>query len=136
VKPLYGFITDSFPIWGMRRRPYLILAGLLGEKGHNSVCVVTGEGGGMRGWGGLSGGCNYDGAGQGEDSRGGGMRRRAYLILAGLLGESEEGGCWAGHSREDRGGGHWGEGGGITDSSTIWRMRRRSSGQASLTESE
>lgn len=33
VKPLYGFITDSFPIFGMRRRPYLILAGLLGEGG-------------------------------------------------------------------------------------------------------
>lgn len=31
VKPLYGFITDSFPILGMRRRPYLILSGLLGE---------------------------------------------------------------------------------------------------------
>jgi len=31
VKPLYGFITDSFPICGMRRRPYLILAGLTGK---------------------------------------------------------------------------------------------------------
>jgi hypothetical protein len=48
VKPLYGFITDSFPIWGMRRRPYLILAGLLGEC---AVGTFT-EGGGspvMRG---------------------------------------------------------------------------------------
>eukprot|EP00775_Hariotina_reticulata_P011919 gene11919-12063_t len=31
VKPLYGFITDSFPILGMRRRPYLIIAGLTGS---------------------------------------------------------------------------------------------------------
>ncbi|KAF6259824.1 BT1 family-domain-containing protein [Scenedesmus sp. NREL 46B-D3] len=31
VKPLYGFITDSFPIRGMRRRPYLIIAGLVGS---------------------------------------------------------------------------------------------------------
>ncbi|KAH9331023.1 hypothetical protein KI387_003131, partial [Taxus chinensis] len=30
VKPLYGFISDSFPLFGYRRRSYLILAGLLG----------------------------------------------------------------------------------------------------------
>jgi hypothetical protein len=41
VKPLYGFITDSFPIAGMRRRPYLILAGLLGKSvGFGKGCVV------------------------------------------------------------------------------------------------
>ncbi|KAI3459402.1 hypothetical protein Pfo_016065 [Paulownia fortunei] len=30
VKPLYGFISDSFPIFGYRRRSYLIISGLLG----------------------------------------------------------------------------------------------------------
>lgn len=30
VKPLFGFISDGIPILGYRRRPYLILAGLLG----------------------------------------------------------------------------------------------------------
>ncbi|XP_020579692.1 folate-biopterin transporter 1, chloroplastic isoform X2 [Phalaenopsis equestris] len=30
VKPLYGFISDSFPLFGYHRRSYLILSGLLG----------------------------------------------------------------------------------------------------------
>jgi folate/biopterin transporter len=30
VKPLFGFISDGFPLFGYRRRPYLILSGLLG----------------------------------------------------------------------------------------------------------
>jgi folate/biopterin transporter len=30
IKPLLGFISDGLPIFGYRRRPYLILAGLLG----------------------------------------------------------------------------------------------------------
>jgi folate/biopterin transporter len=30
VKPLFGFISDGLPILGYRRRPYLILSGLLG----------------------------------------------------------------------------------------------------------
>lgn len=33
VKPLYGFISDGLPILGYRRRPYLVLAGLLGACG-------------------------------------------------------------------------------------------------------
>lgn len=31
VKPLYGFISDTVPIFGMRRRPYLIACGVIGE---------------------------------------------------------------------------------------------------------
>ena len=31
VKPLYGFISDNFPIGGERRRPYLVGCGLLGS---------------------------------------------------------------------------------------------------------
>ncbi|XAR57254.1 hypothetical protein NMG60_11025322 [Bertholletia excelsa] len=30
VKPLYGFISDTFPLFGYRRRSYLFLSGLLG----------------------------------------------------------------------------------------------------------
>jgi len=30
IKPLFGFISDGLPIFGYRRRPYLILSGLLG----------------------------------------------------------------------------------------------------------
>ncbi|PKA59744.1 Folate-biopterin transporter 1, chloroplastic [Apostasia shenzhenica] len=30
IKPLYGFVSDSFPLFGYRRRSYLILSGLLG----------------------------------------------------------------------------------------------------------
>ncbi len=31
IKPLFGFISDGLPILGYRRRPYLVLAGLLGS---------------------------------------------------------------------------------------------------------
>ncbi|OKH29154.1 folate/biopterin family MFS transporter [Chroogloeocystis siderophila] len=31
VKPLFGFISDGLPILGYRRRPYLILSGILGS---------------------------------------------------------------------------------------------------------
>lgn len=30
IKPLFGFLSDGLPIFGYRRRPYLVLAGLLG----------------------------------------------------------------------------------------------------------
>lgn len=30
MKPLYGFLSDGFPLFGYRRRSYLILAGILG----------------------------------------------------------------------------------------------------------
>ncbi|MGF1539800.1 MAG: folate/biopterin family MFS transporter [Pleurocapsa sp.] len=30
IKPLFGFISDGLPLFGYRRRPYLILSGLLG----------------------------------------------------------------------------------------------------------
>ena len=31
IKPIYGFLTDSIPIFGYRRRSYLIVSGLLGS---------------------------------------------------------------------------------------------------------
>ncbi|MGB6167850.1 MAG: folate/biopterin family MFS transporter, partial [Geitlerinemataceae cyanobacterium] len=30
IKPLFGFMSDGLPILGYRRRPYLLLSGLLG----------------------------------------------------------------------------------------------------------
>lgn len=30
IKPIYGFISDTVPIFGMRRRPYLVGCGLVG----------------------------------------------------------------------------------------------------------
>ena len=32
VKPLYGFLSDTVPIFGYRRRSYLIICGLLGAE--------------------------------------------------------------------------------------------------------
>lgn len=31
VKPVYGFLSDTVPIFGYRRRSYLIICGLLGR---------------------------------------------------------------------------------------------------------
>lgn len=41
VKPLFGFISDGFPIWGYRRRPYLILSGLLGTLSWLAMATVV-----------------------------------------------------------------------------------------------
>ncbi|MDO8730691.1 MAG: MFS transporter [Candidatus Omnitrophota bacterium] len=30
IKPLYGWLSDTFPVWGYRRKSYMILSGLLG----------------------------------------------------------------------------------------------------------
>ena len=32
VKPLYGFLSDTVPIFGYRRRSYLVICGALGES--------------------------------------------------------------------------------------------------------
>ncbi|MFB2975943.1 folate/biopterin family MFS transporter [Microseira sp. BLCC-F43] len=39
VKPLFGFMSDGLPILGYRRRPYLILSGLLGSA--SWICLAT-----------------------------------------------------------------------------------------------
>lgn len=41
VKPLFGFISDGLPILGYRRRPYLILSGLLGSVAWVSLATVV-----------------------------------------------------------------------------------------------
>jgi hypothetical protein len=37
VKPLYGFASDTFPIWGYRRRSYLVLCGIIGSLAWTSM---------------------------------------------------------------------------------------------------
>ena len=39
IKPLYGFLSDSVPIWGYRRRSYLILCGALGAASWVTVSL-------------------------------------------------------------------------------------------------
>lgn len=41
VKPLFGFVSDGLPILGYRRRPYLILSGLLGTGAWISFATVV-----------------------------------------------------------------------------------------------
>jgi folate/biopterin transporter len=44
IKPLFGFISDGFPIWGYRRRPYLILSGILGTLSWLAMATVVNTG--------------------------------------------------------------------------------------------
>jgi len=37
IKPLYGFLSDGFPLFGYRRRSYLVLAGLTGFFSYSAV---------------------------------------------------------------------------------------------------
>lgn len=39
IKPVFGFISDGLPIFGYRRRPYLVLSGILGAI--SWVCLAT-----------------------------------------------------------------------------------------------
>lgn len=39
IKPLYGFISDRQPIFKLRRKPYLFIAGLLGSAGYMSLAT-------------------------------------------------------------------------------------------------
>ncbi|XP_024356686.1 folate-biopterin transporter 1, chloroplastic isoform X1 [Physcomitrium patens] len=41
IKPLYGFISDGVPLFGYRRRSYLVLCGLLGALCWGSLAVVV-----------------------------------------------------------------------------------------------
>ncbi len=41
IKPLYGFLSDGFPIFGYRRRSYLILAGLVGFLSYSALAWGT-----------------------------------------------------------------------------------------------
>lgn len=41
IKPLFGFISDGLPILGYRRRPYLVLSGVLGASSWVSLATVV-----------------------------------------------------------------------------------------------
>ncbi len=41
VKPLFGFISDGLPIFGYRRRPYLIASGILGTISWVSLATIV-----------------------------------------------------------------------------------------------
>ncbi len=41
IKPIFGFVSDGLPIFGYRRRSYLILSGLLGSAAWISLATVV-----------------------------------------------------------------------------------------------
>ncbi|MBD2606683.1 folate/biopterin family MFS transporter [Scytonema hofmannii FACHB-248] len=41
IKPVFGFISDGLPIFGYRRRPYLILSGILGAISWVSLATIV-----------------------------------------------------------------------------------------------
>ncbi|MGF1676728.1 MAG: folate/biopterin family MFS transporter [Rivularia sp. (in: cyanobacteria)] len=41
IKPLFGFFSDGFPIFGYRRRPYLILSGILGAIAWVAMATIV-----------------------------------------------------------------------------------------------
>ncbi|KAK9073852.1 hypothetical protein SSX86_006446 [Deinandra increscens subsp. villosa] len=43
IKPLYGFISDSVPLFGYRRRSYLVLSGLLGALSWSLMATFVDE---------------------------------------------------------------------------------------------
>ncbi len=41
IKPLFGFLSDGLPIFGYRRRPYLVLSGLIGTVSWVAMATVV-----------------------------------------------------------------------------------------------
>jgi folate/biopterin transporter len=41
IKPVFGFVSDGLPIFGYRRRPYLVLSGLLGSAAWISLATIV-----------------------------------------------------------------------------------------------
>ncbi|MDB9315472.1 folate/biopterin family MFS transporter [Spirulina sp. CS-785/01] len=41
IKPLFGFLSDGFPIGGYRRRPYLIVSGILGAIAWLALATIV-----------------------------------------------------------------------------------------------
>lgn len=41
IKPLFGFMSDGLPIFGYRRRPYIILSGLLGTSAWVALATIV-----------------------------------------------------------------------------------------------
>ncbi|CAI5509936.1 unnamed protein product [Closterium sp. Naga37s-1] len=43
IKPIYGFISDGIPLFGYRRRSYLVACGLLGSVAWGALALVVGD---------------------------------------------------------------------------------------------
>ena len=41
IKPVFGFISDTFPIFGQHRRPYIILCGAVGAPSCHALLLCT-----------------------------------------------------------------------------------------------
>lgn len=41
IKPVFGFISDGLPIFGYRRRPYLVLSGIVGAAAWVSLATIV-----------------------------------------------------------------------------------------------
>ncbi|MEG3895817.1 MULTISPECIES: folate/biopterin family MFS transporter [unclassified Microcoleus] len=41
IKPLFGFMSDGLPIFGYRRRPYIVLSGLLGTSAWVGLATIV-----------------------------------------------------------------------------------------------
>ncbi len=41
IKPVFGFVSDGLPIFGYRRRPYLVLSGILGAVSWVSLATIV-----------------------------------------------------------------------------------------------
>ncbi|KAM3112735.1 folate/biopterin family MFS transporter [Phormidesmis sp. 146-33] len=41
IKPLFGFVSDGLPIFGYRRRPYLVLSGFLGAASWVALATIV-----------------------------------------------------------------------------------------------
>ncbi|MEK0191034.1 MAG: folate/biopterin family MFS transporter [Oscillatoriales cyanobacterium] len=41
IKPLFGFMSDGLPIFGYRRRPYIVLSGLLGTSAWVALATIV-----------------------------------------------------------------------------------------------
>src|SRR4028119_2205345 len=41
IKPVFGFMSDGLPIFGYRRRPYIVLSGLLGTAAWISLATIV-----------------------------------------------------------------------------------------------
>lgn len=41
IKPLLGFVADSFPIAGYKRKPYILISGVIGTVCYLSILAVS-----------------------------------------------------------------------------------------------
>ncbi|MBI1240654.1 folate/biopterin family MFS transporter [Umezakia ovalisporum] len=41
IKPVFGFVSDGLPIFGYRRRPYLVISGILGATSWISLATIV-----------------------------------------------------------------------------------------------